>query len=550
MDNNCGNQCKHSYRRGSNKDRFSSGENCCFRGTREQSRLTNPFECTSRCCAEDFTKTSDEKNVCFTNEVQVINDCSECSVQNDLQAPGPKHSDGICLCCREGKGPEPSKKVVKSVLVYDFPEPKFDDLTISKRDFVPKPLPNRGLPPWHPACKDRWHPLDAASVKKTIYKRDYTPPIILPSKRSTESTDQYRYLIEEDFDNEKGSHKQHDQTVQYPVWRKTTTGPCETIEVCTKPRLPIFGTQVHESPKENNSYHAEEMEHNPEQLQLHGPDCEKHCYSTPLRCHDRRDSKERIQLSSSRVELAAMTIEKNHFTHEEKKVGFASEVCHVEPISESKFNCMKEATEKNSECGGECGDCKDAYCCKRMNSCIQPEGYFTSKDRFQNSFPAHKTESYNNERVDKTLNSGDECYEERSIPSSECEYQTDNNYPKNPEESSAPHYTDSKQFHFKCECDHGCNDSHPRRETSRMVSFEEDSKCSSNYSRSKMNDNSNVDTEFRRDPSPPNEFTVCEGKSLSHVKWWKLGGCANGDRSNDCNDTPNERMKFSRPVST
>lgn len=268
-------------------------------------------------------------------------------------------------------------------------------------------------------------------------------------------------------------------------------------------------------------------------------------------CHGNQDSSNMIRATSAREELPAMAIEQKHLNHRSKYARFTPLAYHVEPVFERTFNGKGDDAKQTSSCH-ECGDCKDAYCCKRANSCIQPKGYSKNNDANRDFFSLHKDESlesYNIDPVHRILNSDEECSEEKWLHYCANGNQIPESNPKNPGESSELLHTDNKRFSFDRKCDYECKNEHLKRETSHNA---QDIKHSPNCSASQLNDNNwthpyqtdEHESRAGRETGFCNEFTkltLCEDKNSKQTKHWKLGVCGNFDSksTNDCKCLPN-----------
>lgn len=271
------------------------------------------------------------------------------------------------------------------------------------------------------------------------------------------------------------------------MWRKTTVGPSETIEVCDKPFRRILVTEVHKPPPEASvCHHAEEKEAMREQL--HGPECEKHCYSTPLMCHVKQEPGDMMQPTSVNAALAAMSIEQKHLHHGGKRVHFAPEVCHFDPKIDDRCDGKGKRhflVEKHRTHSAESDDCGNVPYHQRKNFSTQlqtssyiddGQGYSTPMNQGQTSKFCHQEKHYSPPKYESacSMNSQLHCpdYENRGFE----------NYPMYPGKSPAVHidegYSHSRnndpgypKSNQPDDCDRGLKDLQRGRETSHNVSF-------------------------------------------------------------------------------
>ncbi|GIY38282.1 uncharacterized protein CDAR_107181 [Caerostris darwini] len=178
-------------------------------------------------------------------------------------------TDGLCTCCKEASSQSRKQGFGRPILLYEIPKPKFDGISTHQSDFTPKPIPFRDLPPWHPILKDRWKLSDVPSLNKSVYQNDFSPQIALQGPRDPvylapkEKKDRCQELSE-----------------SFKTWKHTTVGPNQTHEKCDKSLI-----AVQEIPPDYLEQHRRLHQGDGDKRQLHGPDCEKHCYSEPLMCH-------------------------------------------------------------------------------------------------------------------------------------------------------------------------------------------------------------------------------------------------------------------------
>ncbi|GBN33960.1 hypothetical protein AVEN_64415-1 [Araneus ventricosus] len=228
------------------------------------------LNCKGCCDGGSSSPPRDRKHAHF---YQDIRDGSENYAAENRQFPV-----GICACCKDPPCqpfPKSCQNFGRPILVYEIPTPKFEGTTTHQRDFGPKPVPVKEMPPWHPILKDRWKSLDVPSFNKSTYQSDFTPQVATQECRKPvylaprERKDRCQELAE-----------------TFKTWRKTSEGPSQTHEVCDKPII-AETTAVCEEPVPSSDNHHHEYPCYVSMKQLHGPDCEKHCFSAPLMCHVR-----------------------------------------------------------------------------------------------------------------------------------------------------------------------------------------------------------------------------------------------------------------------
>ncbi|XP_035207834.1 uncharacterized protein LOC118182557 isoform X2 [Stegodyphus dumicola] len=189
-------------------------------------------------CNENITEASKKpkKKVRFSDEVQIY----ELEKPVDFCRLG-----GLCSCCQKASLQSQPQNVGRPVLIYELPEPKFDDTTTNKRDFQWHDMPKREIPPWHPLIKDRWFLLDVPSINKSIYQSDFTPQVAVKEQRKPV------YLAP----NKEQSDPCQELTEAFTAWKKTTESPCHEESVREKLALDHQGKSCIPCLPVSNAYH-------------------------------------------------------------------------------------------------------------------------------------------------------------------------------------------------------------------------------------------------------------------------------------------------------
>ncbi|GFR12365.1 uncharacterized protein TNCT_580821 [Trichonephila clavata] len=222
------------------------------------------LNCKGCCSGGRASSEKIKKHVRFADEVDKCEDTQQFSPQYQ------KRNVGLCACCKDASIENESQGVGRPILIYGIESPKFDSKSVHQTDFGPKTVPFKEMPPWHPILKDRWKMPDVPSLKKSTYQTDYTPPIgILKDRKPV-------YLAPK-----KKVDRCQELAENFKAWRKTSVEPSQTHDICEKPLIVqeaiqpnVVGVQLHTHDLSGDGKN-----------QIHGPECEKHCSSAPLKCH-------------------------------------------------------------------------------------------------------------------------------------------------------------------------------------------------------------------------------------------------------------------------
>ncbi|GFS40042.1 uncharacterized protein TNIN_371851 [Trichonephila inaurata madagascariensis] len=227
-------------------------------------RTYDSLNCKGCCSGGRESSERVKKHVRFADEV------NRCEGTQQLSSQYVKRDVGLCSCCKDASIENESHGVGRPILIYGIESPKFDSKSVHQTDFGPKTVPFKEMPPWHPILKDRWKMPDVPSFKKSTYQTDYTPPIgVLRDRKPV-------YLAPK-----KKVDRCQELSENFKAWRKTSVEPNQTHNICEKPLMvqeaiqpTAVGVQLHTHGLSGDGKN-----------QIHGPECEKHCSSAPLKCH-------------------------------------------------------------------------------------------------------------------------------------------------------------------------------------------------------------------------------------------------------------------------